>query len=514
MDECVSTKRGARAVVLLVFASAMLSICVGASADPSPARGQKIVFGSNRADGQRDLYTVNEDGSGERRLTFDGDEYFERQAVWSPDGTRIAYAARDDGNFDIYTVDANGGDRRRVTIDLQRDDYPQWTADGRIIFTRNLFTCPCTEWIVGSDGSNPQNLPLAGSVGSADASSHGNLLVYASAVGGTSSLRVAQLGSKGGQLVSGDHQITNGPAGFGDFEPRWSPSGNDIVFLRDHNGVDNDIYVVHADGTGLRQLTNTPSRPEFWATWSSDGSEVLFQDGSTGKLRAISIATSAERSVATWPQAPLTEAFSGGVRDASLWHQISDPGGSISETGGRLVATISGSAVPGGQYNQIDEHFGSQCSLTGDYDYQVDYALLTWPHLGGFRAQVQAFFANASVGRASIAIPWAPSWGDEQVQGYSDGGNGSFRSSELSGTLRLVRHDGIATGYLQSGDGWRPVFSGDAPNDTVYGMGLSAAAADFGHMDGAVAFDNFRLSSGRLTCPDWWQDTFPDVWFG
>jgi len=500
---------------MLGLAAAVLSVCVGAAADSGPAHGQKIVFASDRADGTRDLYVVNEDGSGEHRLTFDGNDYFERAPVWSPDGTRIAYAGLHNGNWDIYTVDANGGDRRRVTSDPQRDDFPQWTSDGRIVFTQNLFACPCTAWIVNSDGSNLQQLPLQGSILDADVARRGNLLVYSTDVGGTYSLHVAQLGAKsGGALISGDRQITTGPPPGGDFEARWAANGNDIVFLRDHTGVDNDIYVIHADGSGLQQLTNTPARPEFWATWSSDGTEVLFQDGNTGKLRAISVATLAERAVATWPRAPLTEDFSRGVRDASLWHQINDPGGSISETDGRLVATISGSAVPGGQYNQVDEHFGSQCTLTGDFDYQVDYTLVTWPRLGGFRAQLQAFFANASVGRASVAIPWAPSWGDEQVQGYSDGGNGSFRSSDSSGTFRLVRKAGLVTGYVGSGDGWRPVFSGDAPNGAVYGMGLSAAASDFGHMDGSVAFDNFKLSSGDLSCPDWWHDTSPDVFYG
>jgi TolB protein len=497
----------------LLVGMGVLCVCVGAAADSGPSHGQKIVFASDRADGQRDLYVVNEDGSGEHRLTFDGNDYFERQPVWSPDGTRIAYAGLNNGNWDIYTIDANGGGRRRLTTDTQRDDYPQWTSDGRIIFTHNVFACPCTEWIVNADGSNLLQLPLPGNILAADASRRGNLLVYATDAGGTYSLHVAQLGSKAAG-VSGDKQITTGPPPGGDFEPRWAVNGNDIVFLRDHTGVDNDIYVVHADGTGLRQLTNTPSRPEFWPTWSSDGTEVLFQDGNTAKLRAISVATGAERAVATWPRAPLSEDFSGSIRDASLWHQINDPAGSIGQTGGRLVASISGSAVPGGQYNQVDEHFGSQCTLIGDFDYQVDYSLITWPHLGGFRAQLQAFFGNASVGRASVAIPWAPSWGDEQVQGYSDGGNGSFRSSDSSGAFRLVRRGSIVTAYAQSGDGWRPVFSGDAPNNVVYGMGLSTAAADFGHMDGWVAFDNFKLSAGDLSCPDWWHDTSPDVSFG
>ena len=135
---------------------------------------------------------------------------------------------------------------------------------------------------------------------------------------------------------------------------------------------------------------------EFWAA-ASDGREILFQDNNTGKLRAISLASAEERAVATSPRAPLTDSFGDGVRDSSIWHRINDAGGSIGETGGRLVATISGAAVPGGAFNQVDEHFGSMCSLTGDFDYSVNYELLQWPHLGGFRANLAAFFANGSI---------------------------------------------------------------------------------------------------------------------
>ena len=50
--------------------------------------GGKIVFASNRADGERELYVVDADGSGEHRLTFD--DLFER----GPRGRRTAAASR------------------------------------------------------------------------------------------------------------------------------------------------------------------------------------------------------------------------------------------------------------------------------------------------------------------------------------------------------------------------------------------------------------------------------------
>ena len=129
---------------------------------PALRRGatHPIVFGSNRADGARDLYVVSEGGSGEHRLTFDGDQYFERVASWSPDSTKIVYAARHAGNFDIYTIDADGQNRVQLTTDPRRDDYPEWTSDGRILFTRNLFAGPTTEWVVNADGTGERQLPL------------------------------------------------------------------------------------------------------------------------------------------------------------------------------------------------------------------------------------------------------------------------------------------------------------------------------------------------------------------
>ena len=56
-----------------------------------------------------------------------------RVASWSPDGTKIVYAARHAGNFDIYTIDADGQNRVQLTTDPRRDDYPEWTSDGRIL---------------------------------------------------------------------------------------------------------------------------------------------------------------------------------------------------------------------------------------------------------------------------------------------------------------------------------------------------------------------------------------------
>ena len=73
--------------------------------------------------------------------------------------------------------------------------------------------------------------------------------------------------------------------------------------------------------------------------------------------------------------------------------------------------------------------------------------------------------------------------------------------------------NGTMSAYVKSptNPDWRLVTSGSAPGSTVYGMGLWAPADQFAHQDGSVAYDNFRLNSGALRCPDWWADLAPDV---
>ena len=481
--------------ILAVAALAVLALPFAAQAKPQA--GGTIVFASDRANGDRELYVVNRDGSGLRRLTFNS--LFERQAAWSPDRTRIAFSAADGtGNWDIYVIDASGGPELRLTTDPGRDDSPQWTPDGRIVYQHEN-----RAWIVGADGSGAAELPTGpGDALTPTVSSKGTLAFSSNRAGSTWAIYTMQLDGKGLR------QVTFPTAGQ-DVQPRFSPNGTDIAFMRDKGTADNDLYVVHLNGGGLTQLTDTPDRNEYFSSWS--GTDIVFSAfGANGAhLYSVPAAGGVERRVSTWPQAPFTETFDGAL-DTSLWHTISDPGGAIRPTGGRLVASISGTAVPGGQFDQVDEHIGSQCNLNGDFDYQVDYTLLVWPDFGGFYAQLAAFFANGGVSRSSSSF--SPPY-NQQYGANTNDSAGSFTTTDTSGTFRLVRTNGIMSAYVKSATNpdWRLITTGSAPGSNVLGMGLWAPGNQFAHEDGSVAYDNFRLSSGSFTCPSWWNDFAPDV---
>ena len=63
-------------------------------------------------------------------------------------------------------------------------------------------------------------------------------------------------------------------AGAGVGEPAWSPDGTQISFRSDQSG-DPELYVIDVNGSNLRQLTHSPG--EDWTpAWSPDGTRLAF----------------------------------------------------------------------------------------------------------------------------------------------------------------------------------------------------------------------------------------------
>ncbi len=92
--------------------------------------GRRIVFRSSR-DGNKEIYLMNADGTGPRRLT-------ETQATntmpsFSSSGDRIAFVSTRDGDYEIYILyledDGSPGEVRRMTNSPGRDMHPKFSPD-------------------------------------------------------------------------------------------------------------------------------------------------------------------------------------------------------------------------------------------------------------------------------------------------------------------------------------------------------------------------------------------------
>jgi hypothetical protein len=85
--------------------------------------GRRIVFSSNR-DGDGDLYVINVDGTGERRLTSGTRD--DGSASWSPDGTEIVFDSNRDGDYELYKMNVQTMATTQLTFNEVDDRWPVW----------------------------------------------------------------------------------------------------------------------------------------------------------------------------------------------------------------------------------------------------------------------------------------------------------------------------------------------------------------------------------------------------
>ena len=104
----------------------------------SPDR-TKIVYVSAR-NGDADIYVMNADGTGQRRLAGSKQGPQDQYPAWSPDGKLIAFASNRTGEEDIYVMRADGTGLRQLTKNAIwiEDQQPRFSPDGRfIVFSSN-----------------------------------------------------------------------------------------------------------------------------------------------------------------------------------------------------------------------------------------------------------------------------------------------------------------------------------------------------------------------------------------
>jgi Tol biopolymer transport system component len=141
----------------------LLAVFVVACAKKPPPSPRGIVFVSERSpehEGE-EIYIINPDGTGERRLTYSGDGKNSNIPQWSPDGTQIVFASnREDeaGWSSIYVMHADGGDILRLTPVGSRDYMPIWSPDGMRIAFMSSRDGNAEVYVMGPDGSDLQRL--------------------------------------------------------------------------------------------------------------------------------------------------------------------------------------------------------------------------------------------------------------------------------------------------------------------------------------------------------------------
>jgi TolB protein len=92
--------------------------------------GRQVVFESDR-EGSQQLYVMNSDGSGVRRISVGGDGRYSTP-VWSPRGDYIAFTKQTSGRF-LIGVMRPDGTGERVLTEGYHNEGPTWAPNGRVL---------------------------------------------------------------------------------------------------------------------------------------------------------------------------------------------------------------------------------------------------------------------------------------------------------------------------------------------------------------------------------------------
>jgi Tol biopolymer transport system component len=103
-----------------------------------------------------DIYVMNADGSGTRKLTHNALQNAE--PAWSPDGRKIAFRSTRNGNRDIYVINADGSGKRNLTRNAAWDSRPSWSPDGRKIAFVSNRDGRLEAHVMNADGSGQRSL--------------------------------------------------------------------------------------------------------------------------------------------------------------------------------------------------------------------------------------------------------------------------------------------------------------------------------------------------------------------
>ncbi len=307
--------------VLVALAALALSACGGGSGGSGGAGGEehKSASGDSTAtNGQilfrryfdpdqtkSAIFTMNPDGSHVRQITHPPEGRRDDGAVWSPDGTKVAFERTAAGyGSRIMVVDVDTGDTREVTHCgpdggwtkehpppssghyCVGDSEPAFSPDGQSIAFRRIIgpeeSCCIVEgiWIVGLDGSNPhqatnvdRTLPEDFADFGPAFSPDGKMLVFdrqrrqrEPELWGEENFYhavfVQPIDSSGSPEDA--RQITPWKSNCQD-HPEFSPDGKLVLFrcLPKGEGGPANLYWVHPDGTGLHPLTQAPADKQY-----------------------------------------------------------------------------------------------------------------------------------------------------------------------------------------------------------------------------------------------------------
>jgi Tol biopolymer transport system component/DNA-binding winged helix-turn-helix (wHTH) protein len=225
----------------------LIALGAGAAAWFWPPQQEKLP-------GQESGFVFLTDGSYEdagARLTNRGHIYFSRYMT--------------DARVETWVMNADGSNARRANSEIKSLLTGVWSPDGnKVVFVKEGE--PKTIYLANSDATGEVVLPISG--GNMDWSPDGSQFVHqAKTAHNKSEIHLYTIATGENRKLA--------DAGSMAADPSFSYDGTRIAFTAFHDG-NAEIYVINADGTGMRRITDHPAYDNF-PVFSPDGTAVAFQ---------------------------------------------------------------------------------------------------------------------------------------------------------------------------------------------------------------------------------------------
>ena len=209
----------------------------------------------------------------------------------SPDGTRVAFGK---------LIEATGLDRLFIRgvepsqlvplaphTEKAHDIRPVWSSDGSHIAYERISRDKCTLFIVSSLGGHEREIGDCQDFGTSYfdfAPGDQDLVIGLRGSGSQSDVTLSRWNIATGTGEPLQYQRANGEQ---DIEPRYSPDGRWLAFRRGFSPY-SDLYVMRADGSGVRQITHLSGSLRGY-TWTADSSALVFSSNHLGRFELYAV---------------------------------------------------------------------------------------------------------------------------------------------------------------------------------------------------------------------------------